>query len=240
MSSPFATSERGRPALRSRRRLRSRLTRFRFTTSTTRFAIFRLQELALKRYFAERSEPIAIGVCPTVNGTNILPVARHHVRCVQMTFQTGIDNPNFRHGHGANGKVSAIYNSWVSMKRRCLRPNREHYADYGGRGIKFAERWMQFENFLADILAEIGPRQKGKTLDRKHNDGNYEPGNVRWSTPKEQANNRRKARPRTPEQLAVLRAMLIERNRSPKMRAARRPGRSNNLRGKNGQWVRHL
>jgi hypothetical protein len=59
------------------------------------------------------------------------------------------------------------------------------FADYGGRGIKFL--FDSFEQFFA----ELGPRPKGKTLDRIENDGNYEPGNVQWATPTEQLAHRR-------------------------------------------------
>ena len=72
------------------------------------------------------------------------------------------------------------------MKTRCLNPNNKRFKDYGGRGIMICERWMVFENFLADM----GERPEGKTLDRINNDGHYEPSNCKWSTSKEQANNR--------------------------------------------------
>jgi len=85
--------------------------------------------------------------------------------------------------------ATSTYLSWKSMIGRCTNPNNPDYPAYGGRGIKVCERWLDFVNFHADM----GWRPDGKTLDRyPDNDGNYEPGNCKWSTPKEQANNRRK------------------------------------------------
>lgn len=81
------------------------------------------------------------------------------------------------------------YTSWKSMIQRCYDHNYDAFYRYGGRGIVVCERWRTFENFLADM----GERPKGKTIDRyPDNDGNYEPRNVRWATPKEQTQNRRK------------------------------------------------
>lgn len=73
------------------------------------------------------------------------------------------------------------------MIRRCSDPNNIGYRYYGGRGIKVCERWLVFENFLADM----GERPEGLTLDREDNDGHYEKGNCKWSTYSEQALNRR-------------------------------------------------
>lgn len=93
------------------------------------------------------------------------------------------------HGHTSGGIWTPTYRSWASMIMRCFDPRQKSYADYGGRGITVCERWRSsFENFLADM----GERPKGKTLDRfPNNDGNYEPGNCRWATPKQQTMNRR-------------------------------------------------
>jgi len=83
---------------------------------------------------------------------------------------------------------SAEYIAWQSMKKRCTNPNTMHYHRYGGRGITVCPQWLDsFEAFLTDV----GPRPGiGYTLDRSDNNKGYEPGNVRWSTKREQARNR--------------------------------------------------
>jgi hypothetical protein len=73
------------------------------------------------------------------------------------------------------------------MIQRCTNPARRGYPSYGGRGIVVCERWRDFPSFLADM----GARPAGKTLDRINNDGNYEPGNCRWATQREQCANTR-------------------------------------------------
>lgn len=99
---------------------------------------------------------------------------------------------HLRHGEAdrRNGKVTTEYRSWCAMLARCNNPNNHAYDRYGGRGIRVCKRWLKFENFLADM----GRRPLGLTLDRINNDGGYKPSNCRWATPKQQANNRRKAR----------------------------------------------
>ena len=80
------------------------------------------------------------------------------------------------------------YYAWINMKHRCFNPNHKQYLYYGGRGITVCDRWLNLENFLADM----GSRPSAKhSLDRIDNNGDYSPKNCKWSTKAEQENNKR-------------------------------------------------
>lgn len=93
------------------------------------------------------------------------------------------------HGQSLYKNVTSEYNTWNRMKGRCNNPKNSAYKDYGGRGIKVCERWMNsFEAFFEDMGPKPG---KGYSIERKNNNGNYEPGNCRWATITDQNKNKR-------------------------------------------------
>lgn len=99
-----------------------------------------------------------------------------------------------------------LYNTWTHMMRRCSDRQHGNWKDYGGRGITVYDAWSDVAVFIADIEHLIGSRPPGMTLDRIDNDGNYEPGNVRWATHAEQSANKTYAHER---ELMALRAEVL-------------------------------
>lgn len=93
------------------------------------------------------------------------------------------------HGHSAGYKFTTEFMCYRGMKKRCTNENNKSYKDYGGRGIKVCDRWLEsFENFYADMGSKPSPKH---SIDRIDVDGNYEPLNCRWATAEEQVRNKR-------------------------------------------------
>ena len=91
--------------------------------------------------------------------------------------------------HGLS--LTPEYRAWAGIIQRCTNPKQTVYADYGGRGITVCDRWRDsFEAFFQDMGRRPSPEH---SIDRRNNDGDYEPGNVRWATKEKQAQNRRRS-----------------------------------------------
>lgn len=105
--------------------------------------------------------------------------------CRRQEILASRGKDSWRHG----GSKTPLYMVWANMIARCERESSTHYRNYGGRGIKVCPRWRKS---FAAFAADMGPRPDGLTLDRIDTNGNYEPSNCRWATPKEQVANTRR------------------------------------------------
>lgn len=117
---------------------------------------------------------------------------RGHATSCGCAIQEANERARLTHGGARHSGRDDLYETWCSMKKRCENPNNHAWSRYGGRGITVCDRWRHsFPAFKEDVGPRPGPEY---SLDRIDNNGNYEPGNVRWATARQQANNRRPTR----------------------------------------------
>lgn len=124
-----------------------------------------------------------------VSSTSLNSGSTQSCGCLQRE-RTG----NSRRSHGMS--KTKFYSNWCQMVARCSKPKASHYEYYGGRGITVCDRWLKFENYMADTyqsylehVKEFG--ESNTTSERIDSDGNYEPSNHKWATPTEQARTKR-------------------------------------------------
>lgn len=144
----------------------------------------------------KRNHGHVLWLCRCDCGQQTEAIARHLKTGAKRSC--GCRRGTWRHGH-CRGTPSPTWCSWQGMRQRCSNPHLHAYQHYGGRGIKVCDRWHDFANFLADM----GERPSGKTLDRIGPNGDYEPGNCRWATAKQQTRNRRSSKRRLPPLAAI-------------------------------------
>jgi len=94
---------------------------------------------------------------------------------------------NLKHGMSK----TKLYKSWSDMKSRCLNKKNKSYDRYGKRGISICDEWLNFDEFMKWALSN--GHNELLEIERKNNDGNYEPSNCKWATRKEQNNNTSKS-----------------------------------------------
>lgn len=129
----------------------------------------------------------------------IRTVAGSHLRngnttsCGCLQKEKTIDNNKARSTHGMCR--THIHRIWLHIKDRCGNEKCKSYMNYGGRGITICDEWKDDFQTFYDYVSKLPHfEEEGYSIDRINNDGNYEPGNVKWSTTKEQANNKRSNR----------------------------------------------
>ena len=134
-------------------------------------------------------EKTVLVTCPTCLKTRTLKDRGRGplINCPSCSTRNAklLNNWNKTHGESK----TPLYQVWNAMKVRCVTVNSTNWKDYGARGIRLCDEWMNWENFRDWAL--LSGYEKGKLLDRINNNGNYEPSNCRWASSAVSGQNRR-------------------------------------------------
>lgn len=166
-----------------------------------------------KRQIMSTSELIFIKeVDPIVYSYSKKRMAIFQCRCGKL-FKTSVNSVRSGHAHSCgcyhkevvgdmrrthNKSLHTLYKVWAAMKERCLNPSDPRYVDYGGRGILIFSIWqVDFQSYYDYITALPNYREIGFSIDRIDNNGNYFPGNLRWTNQHFQVANSRKRKDNT-------------------------------------------
>jgi hypothetical protein len=130
-------------------------------------------------------------LCDCGNSVSVLGYSLrdgHTKSCGCLSIDTVVARSS-KHGEGKRGKKTAEYKAWLGIRKRCDSAVSKGHERYIDRGIQMCDEWR---NDYVAFLSHIGRRPSpSHSVDRIDNDKGYEPGNVRWATPEEQANNTR-------------------------------------------------
>ncbi len=122
-------------------------------------------------------------LCFTINRHSTKDVKANKIKsCMKCASK----NRTLKHGDSH----TKLHQIWLTARDRCRNKNNKNYSHYGKRGIKFSTMWDEYLVFKSWSLDN--GYIEGLTIDRKNNDGNYEPSNCRWVTMKVQSLNRRR------------------------------------------------
>lgn len=126
--------------------------------------------------------------CGTEKVVDLAKLRAGHTRsCGCLHREQAVDLARINTTNGMSKHVHR--DRWANMMDRCTSPDNNHYHNYGARGIEVCPEWHDVAVFCAWIDENLGPCPPGMSMDRINNDGNYEPGNVRWATASQQVRN---------------------------------------------------